>query len=78
MSQIELVNCESHLLREIADRTLYRRDVAQSYRLAMQSSEAVNWERVNKAIIERWSYFGLECIRRQAHTGKCFAPRGVL
>lgn len=71
-TKIELANCENTLLREISDKTLKRRDIAQTYRLAMQSSEKVNWGKVNQAIIDRWSYFGLEWIRRQAHTGKCF------
>lgn len=73
--RIEMADCENHLLREIADKQFKRRDVAQSYCLAMRSSEKVDWGKVNQAIIERWSHFGLEWIKRQAHTKNCFAPR---
>jgi len=70
--RIELAGCTNTLLREIPDRDIMRRDVAKTYALAMRSSEAVDWGRVNAAIVERWSVSGLEWIKRQAHSGKCF------
>ena len=70
---VELGNCTDTLLREIADPKLYRRDVAQTYRLAMQSREATDWPRVNRAIIARWSVSALEYIKAQAWSGRCFA-----
>lgn len=73
--RIEMANCESLLLQEIGDKRFKRRDVAKSYRLSMQSSEKVDWGKVNKAIIERWSAYGLNWIKEQAQSGKCFAPR---
>jgi len=71
--RIELGNCTNHLLAEIADHGFVRRDVAKSYRLAMQSSEPVDWAAVNAAIIARWSLSALEYIKRMAWSGRCFA-----
>jgi hypothetical protein len=69
----ELGNCTQHLLREIADKEFTRRDVAQSYALAMRSSEETDWTKVNRAIIDRWSVSALEFIKAQAWSGECFA-----
>lgn len=54
------------LLNEISDPKILRKDVATTYRLALQSSEATDWKAVNKAIIERWSFSALEWIKKQA------------
>jgi hypothetical protein len=70
---IELANCTNHLLGEIGNRKMTRRDVAQSYRLAMASREPTDWSTVNAAIIERWSESALVYIKRQAWSGRCFA-----
>ena len=71
---MELCDCENLLLREIADKSLKRRDVAQTYALYLRSSERgkVDIAKVNRAIIERWSLSGLEWIKQQAWSGKCF------
>ena len=63
----ENLSCENQLLRDIANTRLKRRDLAQTYRYAMQSDAQVDWEKVHQAIIDRWSYFGLEWIRREAN-----------
>jgi hypothetical protein len=75
--RIEMADCENQLLREIVDHRLTRREVAKTYRLAMDSSECkkVNWAKVNMAIVQRWSPYALEWIKKQAWTGKCFEPR---
>ena len=75
---VEMVNCEETLLAEIAEPVCKRRDVAQTYRLAMESSERdrIDWKRVNEAIIARWSRSALEYIKQQAHSGKCFSVKG--
>ena len=70
--RVELAGCEAMLLREIADPDTTRKQVAQTYALAMRSSETVDWAAVNAAIMARWSVSGLEWIKRQAHSGKCF------
>jgi hypothetical protein len=71
----ELANCTNHLLHEIADRTMKRRDVAQSYALAMRSSETTDWVQVNAAIIKRWSQSALVYIKEQAWSGQCWPAR---
>jgi hypothetical protein len=69
---MELADCTNHLLREIAAPEMKRKDVAQSYALALRSSDPTDWKRVNAAILARWSLSGLKWIKTQAHSGKCF------
>jgi hypothetical protein len=74
--RIELCNCEATLLREIACKEVTRRDVAQTYRLAMaQTSERVDWGKVNRAIVARWSLSALRWIKRKAWDGSAFNGR---
>jgi hypothetical protein len=77
---IYLADCENVLLREIGMKECKRRDIAQTYRLAMMAErdngEAIDWRKVNAAIITRWSISGLTWIKEQAWSGKCFAPKG--
>ena len=70
---IELLNCTDILLTEIKDKRCKRRTVAKTYALALRSSESTDWSAVNTAIITRWSVSGLEWIKRQAWSGRCFA-----
>lgn len=69
MLRIELAGCEGTLLREIADPVFKRKDIAATYRLAMMSSDSasLDWGKVNRAIIERWSIAALKWIKEQAH-----------
>ena len=71
----ELVDCENTILREIAMPEITERDVAQTYRLIMESSEIdkVDWGKINAAIMGRWSKTALIRIKTSAHSGKCFA-----
>jgi len=71
--KIELANCTQTLLSEIADKELKQKSVAKTYALALRSSEKVDWQTVNRAIIERWSIPGLEHIKKLAWSGKCFS-----
>lgn len=75
--RIEMADCENQLLREIGDKQFTRRDVAQTYWYAMNSSErkTIDWAKVNGAIIDRWSMHALEWIKYQAWSKKCFEPR---
>ena len=68
----ELALCEQTLLREIADKRMKRLDVAKTYALAIRSSEwtNVNWRKVNKAIVERWSLHSLNWIKKKAWSDK--------
>jgi hypothetical protein len=69
---IELVDCTNTILHEIT-MGLKRKDIAKTYRLALQSSYPTDWAKVNAAIIERWSRSGLEWIKQQAWSGKALA-----
>lgn len=64
--RLVLAQCERVLLEEIASAEFKRRDVALTYRLAMFSGETVDWTRVNRAIVMRWSPSGLQYIKRLA------------
>lgn len=72
--QMQMVCCEDTIMREIADEAITRRDVAQSYRLAMESDEraSINWARINSAIIKRWGMLDFIAIKKAAHSGECF------
>ena len=69
-----LINCEYTLMCEIRNHVFYRKDIAKTYNLAMRlvENKAIDWKRVNEAIIDRWSKSGLEWIKRMAHSGKCW------
>ena len=71
---LELACCEATLLQEIGNTVFKQKDVAKTYALAMRSSEVkkIDWGKVNRAIIERWSKSGLERIKQLAHSGKAF------
>lgn len=73
----EMILCESTILDEIGMKESKQRDIAQTYRLAMESSECstIDWGKVNRAIMERWSKSGLIRIKEMAHSGRCFAPK---
>jgi len=68
MLLFELVDCEGTLLREIADPVFKRADVAQTYGLALVSGERdrVDWAKVNRAIVARWSVYALNWIKTRA------------
>jgi hypothetical protein len=69
---IEMVDCTGTLLREIAMPESTRNSVAQTYALAMKSSEPTDWPAVNRAIIARWSLSALEHVKKLAWSGKCW------
>lgn len=71
MTTIELTACESVIENEIK-MGLNQTQIAQSYALALRSSWPTDWKRVNKAIIKRWSFAGLNRIKEMAWSGKCF------
>ena len=71
--RFQLDSPTSTLLDEIATPTLYQRDVAQSYALALALPKAdVDWRKVNAAIIKRWSLSGLARIKELAWSGRCW------
>ena len=68
---IELCCCTSTLLQDIKLMP-YKKNVAQTYALALRSSEETDWGKVNRAIIDRWGMKSLIYIKNLAHSGKCF------
>jgi len=70
--KMELCCTTSTLLQDIAIKEFKKIHIAQTYALALRSSEGTDWAKVNKAIIERWSRSALEDIKKMAHSGKCF------
>jgi len=69
---IELCCCEQTLLSEINMPKVTKKLVSMTYRFALESSEEVNWAKVNKAIIKKWSMSALYDIKNWAWSGKCF------
>jgi hypothetical protein len=72
--QIELANCTQTILEEIGNDDLTKMDVAQTYTLAMRSTESTNWGIVNRAIITRWGEEALEEIKALGWSGLAFKP----
>jgi len=67
--KVELCCCEWVLFNELSIKEIKQKDIALTYRMAMESSEAVDWEKVNKAIINRWSFSGLKRVKHMAWKG---------
>jgi hypothetical protein len=67
---IQMTNCESVLMMECGIPQIKRKDIAITYRLAMEADrdgrEKINWGKVNHAIITRWSLSGLQYIKKLA------------
>lgn len=64
---MEMTNCEITILNEISHKECKRNDIALTYYFCMVSSENIDYAKVNKAIIERWSFSGLEYIKKEAN-----------
>jgi hypothetical protein len=64
---------EVALLMECSIPEISRNNIARTYRSAIESEhngeERIDWEKVNAAIIERWSKSGLQYIKRRAWKG---------
>lgn len=65
-AQFVLALPEQTLLEEIANPKMTRADVVLTYRLALGSSQLIDWRKVNEAIIARWSVSGLTWIKKRA------------
>lgn len=63
---------ESVIMYEVADKSMTQKDVAQSYSLAMDSGESIDWAKVNAAIVTRWSVSGLNRVKNMAWSGRCW------
>ena len=63
---MELLCCEDTILNEIEHKECKRKNIALTYYFCMVSSEEVDWGKINKAIMERWSRSGLNYIKTEA------------
>ena len=66
------IACVEQVIENEIEQGLSRRQIAQTYAIALRSSWPTDWKKVNRMIIDRWSAAGLEWIKKQAHSGKCF------
>ncbi len=74
MGSFVLAVPEQTILGEIADRRMNQKDVAKTYALILRDSpNSVDWAKINEAIMNRWSFAGLERIKRMAWSGACWA-----
>jgi len=64
---MEMLFCEATILNEISHKECKRNDIALTYYFCMVSSEDIDYEKVNKAIIKRWSFSGLKYIKEEAN-----------
>lgn len=63
---VHLADPQGQLLEEIADKSVTRRQVALTYRLAFRDQDKVDWLTVNRAIVDRWSMSALDWIKKFA------------
>lgn len=63
---IELACCTQTLLHQVSMREVTQPMLAETYAMAMLSSEETDWHAVNEAIIARWSFSGLNRVREIA------------
>lgn len=68
---IEITCVEGVIENEIAQ-GLTQKQIAQTYALALCSSWPTDWAKVNKMIVDRWSFSGLNRIKNLAWSGKAF------
>lgn len=61
-----MVDVEGQLFYEIADKRITRDDVALTYAFGIRQGDPIDWPKVNKAIIERWSMSALKYIKTEA------------
>ena len=64
---MELLCCEDTILNEIEHKECKRKDIALTYYFCMVSLEDIDWGKVNRAILERWSRSGLKYIKEEAY-----------
>ena len=69
---MELCCCTNTLLDEIKIAKT-KKQIAQTYALALKSSEKTDWALVNRSIIDRWGLKSLKYIKELAWSGKCFS-----
>ena len=63
---VRLADPEGQLLAEIADPATTARSLVLTYAFALLDQDRVDWPKVNRAIIGRWSPAALDRIKRDA------------
>ncbi len=65
--RITMVDVQGQLEREIADRRVTRKDVALTYAFGIRDCpDEVDWPKINRLIIDRWSMAALRFIKEGA------------
>ena len=64
---MEMVCCEITILNKIKHKECKRKDIALTYYFCMISKEDIDYQKINQAIIERWSFGGLKYIKNEAY-----------
>ena len=68
--QVYMVNCTDTICAEVAVKEIKQKEVALSYACALRTwaakIEEPDWQRINRAILDRWSMSGLERIKKRA------------
>lgn len=64
--RVDMVDPQGQLEREIADKRMTRDDVAATYAFALRQQDEVDFPRVNRLIMERWSRSALEYVKGKA------------
>lgn len=60
------MSIENEIIAKIESGFGTRRSIVPLYRQALRSFEDIDWSRIHDAIINRWSYFAVEWISREA------------
>lgn len=60
------MDCEDAILGEIADKAFTRDSIAQTYAFCLISDEKIDFPKINRAIVERWSRNALVYIKEKA------------
>ena len=60
-------NVEKMILDEIENKAFKRKAIALTYAIALTVPYEVDWGKINRAIINRWSPSGLKYIKELAH-----------
>lgn len=64
--EIERMSREEGIIEEIKSGDFTRDEIALTYAFCRESSEKIDWLKVNIAILNRWSLSGLNYIKSKA------------
>lgn len=64
--EIRMIDVENVIMQEIADKRISRDSVAYTYAFAIVANEDINFGRINRAIVDRWSKSALKYIKTKA------------